>query len=243
MTELIDFDANIPYYQQLMDIIKTRIGNKEWSPGEKISSEHELCDKYHISRSVIRQALKELEIEGIISRIKGKGTFISEPKIKAGFFQKITSFYQDMVDQGLKTSTRVLNKNVVACNGKVAAFLDLKPGTKVIDIRRLRFVDDKPIQLVTNYIPFEICPALADIDLTDKSLYESMERICGIKISKASRYIEARLANDSEAELMETQRNAPLIILESVSYTADDVPVEYYYALHCGTRTRFRFDL
>jgi len=64
----------------------------------------------------------------------------------------------------------------------------------VVDILRLRFINEEPIQWVTTYIPFEICPALATVDLTNRSLYEYLETECGVFIAKARRYLEAVLA-------------------------------------------------
>jgi GntR family transcriptional regulator len=243
MNDRIDFDNHIPYYIQLMEILKTKIDNQEWNPGDRIPGENDLCETYQISRTVVRQALKELEIAGIINRRKGKGTFIAPPKISEGLIQKVTGFYQDMTERGLKPLTKVLHSKVVPCTEKVARFLEIGPGTQVIDIQRLRFVNGEPIQLVTTYVPNTICPALATIDLTDKSLYEFLEKECGILIAKSRRYIEAVPANENEAMLLEINRGVPLIMLDSISYTSDGRPVEYYHALHRGDRSRFEVEL
>lgn len=243
MKELIDFESHIPYYIQLMDIIKEKVQQKDWAPGNQIPGEQDLCEIYKISRTVVRQALRELEFEGVISRRKGKGTFISLPKISEGLVQKLTGFYQDMVERGLKPGTKVLHQNVNPSSDKVAHFLNIQPGEKVIDIQRLRFINDEPIQLVTTYIPYEICPSLASVDLSNRSLYEYLENECGVFIAKGRRYIEAVLANDYEAELLSIDRGAPLLMLDSISFSDNDRPVEYYHALHRGDRSRFEVEL
>ena len=76
--------------------------------GEKIPGEQDLCLQYGISRTVVRQALGDLEIQGIVRRQKGKGTFVAEPKINESLVQKLTGFYQDMVERGLEPMTLVL---------------------------------------------------------------------------------------------------------------------------------------
>src|SRR5512136_2517600 len=243
MIELIDFESHIPYYIQLMDILKEKVLQKDWSPGDQIPGEQDLCELYQVSRTVVRQALRELELEGVISRRKGKGTFISPPKISEGLVQKLTGFYQDMVERGLKPITKVLHQNVEPSSEKVAGFLKIKPGDQVIDILRLRFINNEPIQLVRTYVPFGICPALATVDLTDRSLYEFMETECGVLISKGLRYIEAVLANENEAELLGIERGAPLLMLDSISYSENGLPIEYYHALHRGDRSRFEVEL
>ena len=83
-----------------------------------------------VSRTVVRQALRELELDGVITRRKGKGTFIAEPKISEGLVQKLTGFYQDMVERGLRSSTKVLHQNVVPATEKVARFLNIAPETR-----------------------------------------------------------------------------------------------------------------
>jgi GntR family transcriptional regulator len=243
MTEKINFDSHIPYYIQLIDILKEKVQLGTWIAGNQIPGEQDLCELYGVSRTVVRQALRELELDGVIMRRKGKGTFISSPKISEGLVQKLTGFYQDMVERGLKPSTKVLHRNVTPATEKVARFLDIAPGEQVIDLLRLRSVNEEPIQLVTSYIPLEICPALATVDLTNRSLYEFMENECGIFIAKGRRYLEAVLANETEAALLGIERGAPLLMLDSISYSETGKPIEYYHALHRGDRSRFEVEL
>jgi len=243
MNEKINFESYIPYYIQLMGILKEKVQLGIWAPGDQIPGEQDLCALYRVSRTVVRQALRELELEGVINRRKGKGTFISLPKISEGLVQKLTGFYQDMLERGLKPVTKVLHQNVNPANEKVAGFLKIKPGDQVIDILRLRFINTEPIQLVTTYVPFEICPALATVDLTNRSLYEFLETECGVVISRGRRYIEAVLAKENEAELLGIERGAPLLMLDSISYSESGLPIEYYHALHRGDRSRFEVEL
>jgi DNA-binding GntR family transcriptional regulator len=243
VNEKINFESHIPYYIQLIDILKEKVQLGIWSPGDQIPGEQDLCELYKVSRTVVRQALRELELEGVITRRKGKGTFIALPKISEGLVQKLTGFYQDMVERGLKPVTKVLHQNVGPASEKVARFLNINLGDQVIDILRLRFINDEPIQMVTTYIPFDICPALATVDLTNRSLYEFLEKECGIFIAKGRRYIEAVLATDTEAELLNIERGSPVLLLDSISFSESDRPIEYYHALHRGDRSRFEVEL
>lgn len=243
MNEKINFESPIPYYIQLINILKAKIQSEVWKPGDQIPGEQDLCELYGVSRTVVRQALLELELEGTINRRKGKGTFISLPKISEGLVQKLTGFYQDMVERGLNPVTRVLHQRVVPASEKVARFLAINPGDQVIDILRLRFINDEPIQIVTTYVPFEMCPALATVDLTNRSLYKFLETECGIFIAKGQRYVEAVLANEMEAELLGIERGAPLLMLDSISFSDGNRPIEYYHALHRGDRSRFEVEL
>lgn len=243
MVDRIDFQSHIPYYLQLIEILKEKAQSGAWISGDRIPGEQDLCEMYGVSRTVVRQALRELELDGVITRRKGKGTFISSPKINEGLVQKLTGFYEDMVERGMKPTTKVLHRNVARASEKVARCLDIAPGEEVIDLLRLRSVNDQPIQLVTSYIPMEICPALATVDLTNQSLYQFMERECGIFIAKGRRTVEAVPANGSEAALLGVERGAPLLMLDSISYDEAGRVIEYYHALHRGDRSRFEVEL
>lgn len=241
--QMIDFKSNIPYYVQLTNRIKDKILQKTWAPGCQIPGEMDLCNEYGVSRTVVRQALRELALDGLITRRKGKGTFVAELKISEGLAQKLTGFYQDMIERGLKSSTKVLHQGVVSCTEKVAGYLQIPAGTKVININRLRFVEDAPIHLVNSFVPFDLCPHLADVDLTDRSLYEFLEHECGLFIARGRRFIEAVAASEVESTLLQIEHGAPLVMLDSISYLETGTPVEYYHAVHRGDRTRFEVEL
>jgi len=239
----IIYNSHIPYYHQLIEIIKQNIQEGVWQPGDQIPSEMELCDSFGISRTVVRQALRELETSEIIVKRKGKGTFVAKPKISEGLIQKLTGFYQDMVERGLTPVTKVLFQDITRANDKVAEYLDVAPGTDIVEIQRLRFIHDEPIQVVTTYIPLIISPDLPNIDLTHRSLYEYLETANNIKIYRGKRYIEAVLASEEQAKLLDIDEGDPLIMLDSVSYTKSGQAVEYYHALHRGDRSRFEVEL
>jgi len=239
----IDFNSHIPYYIQLIGVLKKKIISGEWQAGDQIPSEPELCESYGVSRTVVRQALREIELDGLISRRKGKGTFVAEPKISESLAQKLTGFYQDMVERGHSINSQVLHHKVVPANKKVARYLGIEPGVSVIDIKRLRYVEDEPIVIVSSYLPHELCLSLAEADLTNQSLYAFLEKECEITIAYGRRSIEAVPANQTEAKLLQIEVGAPLILLDSVSYLEDDTPIEYYHAVHRGDRSKFEVEL
>ncbi len=239
----IDRLSAMPYYVQVRDTIQARIHAGVWRPGDQLPGEPELCRMFAVSRTVIRQALNDLVNKGLLIREKGKGTFVAQPKIRESLVQKLTGFYQDMVEQGHTPKAQVLRQESIPASQKVADYLQISPGTAVIAIERLRFVQDVPIQLVTTYIPFSLCPALLDEDLSGQSLYAILEQTCGVFIGRGRRSIEAVPANEHEARLLRVQKGAPLILLDSVSFSSDGTAVEYYHALHRGDRTRFEVEL
>ena len=239
----VDRSSYIPYYIQVMDALTEYIDHGDAQPGEQLPGEPELCRRFGVSRTVIRQALKELEYEGLIVREKGKGTFIAEPKIRESLFQELTGFYQDMAAKGHPPVSKVLKQEIVPASARIAAYLNLAPEAPVIQVDRLRYVQNEPIVFVSTYLPHALCPKLLVADMTHQSLYAFLEQEYDLVIARGSRVLEAGLANHYEAELLGVMPGAPLIILDSISYLDDGTPIEFYHALHRGDRSRFEVEL
>jgi GntR family transcriptional regulator len=239
----IDRRSYIPLYVQVKDALKDLIDQGGVVPGGQLPGEPELCRIFDVSRTVVRQAMRDLELEGLIVREKGKGTFVAEPKLREHLFQELTGFYSDMAARGQPPVSQVLTQEVIPANRKIAGYLKLKQGAPVIHIDRLRFVDDEPIVLVATYLPREQAPDLLGIDLSQRSLYEYLETTYGIVITRGRRTLEAVPASEYEASLLQVKKGAPLLLLDSVSYLADGTPIEYYHALHRGDRSRFEVEL
>jgi GntR family transcriptional regulator len=243
MIQRIDFNSPIPFYIQLMDVLKENIGLGKWQPGDRLPGEHALCESYGVSRTVVRQALKELELIGIIYRRKGKGSFVSEPKISESLVQRLTGFYQDMEEQGHSPVSQVFKQAVVAAPVKAARHLELDLEAPVVELQRLRFVQDEPIVLVSSFLPHALCPGLENVDFSEQSLYAYVESVYNLVIARGWRRIEAVSANEREAKLLQVKIGTPLILLDSVSYLADDTPMEYFHAVHRGDRSQFEVEL
>jgi len=243
MSGLINHDSPIPYYVQVKDVLKDRITRGDWPVGGQIPSEPELCELFDVSRTVIRQALQALMLEGLIVRRKGRGTYVGEPKISESLAQQLTGFFDDMVSQGYTPVSQVLKQELVEASGKVASYLELPPGSKVIEIKRLRLVQDEPLVLVTTYLPYTLCPDVLSVDLTHQSLYAYLRTYCNVTIMRGRRILEAVQANEYEANLLNIKKGTPLIMLDSISYSDDGAPIEYYHALHRSDRLRFEVEL
>ncbi len=239
----IDRSSFVPFYIQVIESLIEFIETNQLTPGDQLPGEADLCRAYDVSRTVVRQALQELEYKGLIYREKGRGTFVAQPKIHEGLFQELTGFYQDMVAKGHRPRSDVFKQEIVPVSPKVAGYLNLEPGDPVIQIDRLRYVNREPIVLVTTYLPYEICPELLEVDLTEQSLYEYLENEHGLFVTRGKRFLEAVVANQLEAELLQVDVGSPLLLLNSVSYLEDGRPMEYYHAVHRGDRSKFETEL
>ncbi len=239
----INRNSPIPYYAQVAQVLSDRIKYGTWKTGDRLPSESELCQTFAVSRPVIRQALRELMTEGLIVRHKGRGTFVAAPKIREGLFQRLSGFFQDMIAQGYTPLTRVFKQEVVPANLKVATQLRIDQSTPVIEIERLRYVQDEPIVWVVTFIPYALCPALLNADLSQQSLYALLENQYGLAVARGHRTLEAVAAQQYQANLLQVPVGSPLVSMHSVSYLDNGTPLEYYHALHRGDRSQFVVEL
>lgn len=243
MNQKIDFQSHMPFYAQLLEFLRENIKQEVWRPGDQLPGEHTLCEQYEVSRTVVRQALGELEAEGLIVRHKGRGAFVAEPKIIESLAQKLTGFHQDMHERGHVPVTQVLTLDVIPAPAKIARQLEIPPDAPVVHLHRLRFVEGEPILLVTSYLPHTLCPGLEHVDFREQSLYAYLEQAYGMTIARGRRRIGAVAADAEQARLLQIAPGAPLLSLESVSYLEDGTPIEYYHALHRGDRSQFEVEL
>jgi len=188
---------------------------------------------------VIRQAMSELKRKGLIQKQNGKRSTIAVPQYEGGLMQTLRGLYQDVAQKGKKLTTRVLQFKVVKPNAEVAAALKLAAGERVIQLDRLRFIDDAPEVLVSTYIPEALCPALVKEDLTGQSLYEVLATKFGLNIAQGKRTIEAIRLDRKEAALLGLRTGSPALLLKSIGQLQDGRPLEYFVAKHRGDRSKF----
>lgn len=239
----IDKNIPVPLYYQIKQAIHDKIVNGELKADECMPTELEFVSSLNISRSTIRQALNELVNEGLICREKGRGTFISKPKIEEGFFQRLHSFNDEMIKKGMTPSTEVLDLKVIPGITSVNSQLNLSDDEQLIYLSRLRFANDEPVVYVETYLPYEKYKDLATCDFAKHSLYTLLEENFGERVLKAVRKIEAVNSRPSEAKLLKIKQNDAICLVKSTAYTAGNIPVEYSIARYRGDRNQFTVEL
>jgi GntR family transcriptional regulator len=238
----IDRTSLIPFYHQLKSLVVEQISRDGLTPGDRLPSDHELCERYGVSRTVVRQALGELESEGVLVREKGRGTFVAQPKSAQGLVQSLAGLYDDVASHGMTLRSEVRRLETIPASGSVAAGLEVPSGTPVLVLERLRFISELPWVLVTTYLPADLITGLDQEDLVNGSLYEIMDRQ-GARPVTGRRSIEARVANASLAKDLGLPKGGAVLFLSSVGRNAAGRPVEVFHAFHRGDRTRFEVAL
>jgi GntR family transcriptional regulator len=240
--EEINRAAPQPMYLQLKQRIRDDIARLGLEPGAMLPGEHRLCEQFGVSRTVVRQALLQLENQGVIERVKGKGTFVAQRKVPETLVHTLTGLYEEVAARGGHVHSHVRRQEVAPADDDVAEALGLAPGTPIVLIERLRFVDDDPWSWTTTYLPLKLGSLVLDDDLSDQSLYALLEQH-GIRAKRGVRSAEAMSATEDQAHLLGVTAGQALLVLRSVSYDEADQPMEFFIAHHRGDRSRFEFQL
>jgi GntR family transcriptional regulator len=238
----IDRRSDLPFYSQLREILLDRLAN-EWMTGDKLPSEADLCSYYEVSRTVVRQAVDQLALDGLIVKVKGVGAFVADRKVDATFIQRAAGFHDEMVQQGRKITGRVLEQRVIPATVRVAAQLEIPIGAEVVQFDRVRFVDDVPAQVVYTRLPYTRFPGFDEIDMTDRSLYQVLDERYGCRPATGRRRVEARGAEAAEAPLLDIAEGAPVLVMQSLTRDALQRPFEWFVAVYRADRFQFDIEL
>ncbi len=240
----LDRSGPLPLYHQLKQWLYERILTGEFSPGAQLPGELELCERFGLSRGVVRQALSELGHEGLVSRERGRGTFVSVPKTPEGLISGLRGLADDAALRGETVESTVLLLRERSAGTEVARRLELEPGERVVELERLRTIDGVPHVLVMTYLPAALVPGLTARDLGGRqSLYRILREEYGLPVVASVRRVEATLADARGAHLLRVHPGDPLLVLRSVGYTTRGRPLDYFVARHRGDRSAFEVTL
>jgi GntR family transcriptional regulator len=210
-------------------------------PGDRIPPERELAEQMQVSRMTVRQALGRLADRGLLVRERGRGTFVSEPKLIQSL-SRLNGFYDQMISQGILPSSRLLSGQEVLASAAVAQVLDLRIGEPLYKVVRLRLGGGVPLALETSFFPARLVPGLLDYDLERHSIYRLMERYDARPV-RATQSLEPVPARDQEADALEVPAGSPLMLVERIAWDTRDRPVEYAKDIYRGDRSRFVAEL
>jgi GntR family transcriptional regulator len=242
MNKLISRRSKVPLYYQLYQILLDGIKDGTWGVDDILPSEADLVDQYDLSRATVRQAFDMLVNQGYVYRRRGQGTFVARPTIEQNL-SRIVSFWEDMQQRGLAPGTRVLSREIIPATEELVEDLNISLGEDLASIVRLRLADNEPMSVEYSYLVHRYCPGILEQDYANSSLRKMLEDKFNIRIVYARQRIRAVPASQELAELLEIEPNSPLLHLERVSYTDEDIPIEYLQINLRGDRYTFYTEL
>jgi GntR family transcriptional regulator len=224
-----------PLYRQIKDLLLSSLQQGEWKPGELIPSEIDLAARFQVSQGTVRKAIDELAADNLLVRRQGKGTFVAthaEPRTQFRFLRLVA-------DSGVPAAThsRFLQCRRVRVPADVAPRLDLRAGDSVVHVRRVLSLDTRPVVLDDIWLPGAAFRSLTAERLAGYHgpLYGLFESEFGVRMIRAEEQIRAVTATGEAAGLLEVEPGAALLLVDRVSFTYGERPVEVRRGL-CVTR-------
>lgn len=236
---MVDNNSKVPLYYQVKNWLVEKITKGEFSEGEQFPSETSLASNLNISRGTVRQALKELEDEGYLFRIQGKGTFVKKKEDTVWSADTLVSIAEAFDKQNLQYTTKVISIDIDRANSETSAQLKIEPNLKVIKLDRIRSIEGEPVHLSTSYFPYELGLPLLNTPLDNQSLYQVMDEKLGIKIQRVERVIYAKLADPWESEHLNLPAVSAILVVLGTAYSVIGLPVETSIARFSSEKSKF----
>jgi GntR family transcriptional regulator len=235
----IKSDTAVPLYAQLKHVLRERILNGTYKVHQQLPSESDISADFEVSRITVRQALSDLQNEGLIFKIPGKGTYVSKPKA----FQQLTQlegFAEAMSPMGYEIYNKVISHKLIPAPPLIAEKLDLEVDQPITEIKRVRFLNREPISLEITYLPEEIGERLRKADLASRDIFIVMENDYGITLGHADLQIDALLADQPMAGLLCIPDGTAILRLERLTHTAEGEPLDFEYLYFRGDAFQYR---
>lgn len=233
----LDKNGFIPLYFQIQRALMEKIRSGQLSEGDPLASEEELSRTYKVSRMTARQALHGLKAGGYAISEKGRGTFVTRPKLEKNIMH-LQGFTEDMRQRGMKAGSRLLEQAVIPASEDLQEKLKLQPGDQVLRLRRLRLADGIPMAIEDSNLPLDRFPGLEQFNFQKSSLYATLRENYGVRIGYADEIIEALPASREDARLLTIPNRASILSISRVIFTTQEAPIEAACSRYRGDRYR-----
>jgi len=221
--------------EQVLELIETL------EVGDAIPSERALSQQLGVSRLTLRAALDELVREGRLTRRRGSGTFVAEPKVAKGM--TITSFSDDMRQRGLTPGSRTLEFRTIPAGARLGRILHVSPSEPVLSIKRLRLAEGEPMAVELLHVPESLFPGLTGRDLEEGSFYDLMVSRYGIEIVGGTQTVEPTVTGEEESHILGVPLHSPALLFERITRSATGETVEFTSSIYRGDRCRLVSEL
>jgi GntR family transcriptional regulator len=233
-----------PLYQQIKVLILQSLQAGEWKPAEAIPSEVELAARFRVSQGTVRKAIDELAAENLVVRRQGKGTFVSTHAEQHVQYRFLKLMPDDGDGEGQAQRT-VLECKRVRATAEVARALALRSGEPIVQVRRVLSFRGNPTILEDLWLPGNAFKGLSAEQMAGYHgpTYAMFELEFGVRMVRAEEKIRALAADPVQAALLNVEQRSPLLSVERVSFTYNDVPMELRRGLYRTDTHHYRNEL
>jgi GntR family transcriptional regulator len=227
-----------PLYERVESVLASDIADGRLPPDTQLPSEDGLVARFKVSRTTVRKAVQNLVERGLVEIRRGKGTFVTQPKITQELTE-LTGFVEDMQALGRTPTAQLLEKRVVAADETVARHLELAPGTLVVRLRRVRLANAVAISFDETYLPRQLGEQVVANDLAAEPVFSLLENKYNTPLVEAEYQLEAVAADAVAAQALQVSVGSPIFLIERTSYTTGNQPVDYERLHYRGDLIRF----
>jgi GntR family transcriptional regulator len=228
---VLDRSSALPLWAQLADDLVRRLESGDL--GERFPTESELCAAYGVSRHTVRDALRRLREDGLLSAERGRGTFVRRNRIDQPL-GALYSLFREVEARGMAQTSQVLALDV-RTDAAVAARLRLAPGTELVHLERLRLADDEPLAVDRVWLLRPLGDPLLDADLHRTGVYDVLAAANGVRLTGGRERISAVVPTPAERQLLGTPPQVAALAIERTG-ELDGEPVEWRTTLVRGDR-------
>lgn len=232
--------GDLPKYQMIANTLRARIDSGMLAPGERLPAQHAMAVEHGVTVMTLRQALAQLEAEGLVRAAKGRGTFVTEPPTIRFGLDHLWSFAQEMAHQGVSVVTDVLGVDHTPADSVAGGPHDVLGDSDLMEIVRRRRIDDTPVVLQRSYVRSSTWASVDAGGLDDGSLYASLAHDAGCVLARASEVFRATLLAESDAVLLGSAAGVAVMESRRTSFDPDDRPFLFDCALMLGSATEVR---
>jgi GntR family transcriptional regulator len=231
-------ESDLPLYYQVAYVLENFLTCNMFEPGSRFLSEEEISSQLEVSRPTVNRAINILIKNDYLKRIRGKGTIVQKLKGVSLVLMSTLLSFGEMIDKiGRSDRTALLGRDQQNASASVSNALGMAPGDAVIHLKRLRFIDDRPLIVVDSYLPFARFSKLLEIDESRfvADLYSLMGEDFNLEIVRAEREVMASRMSLMDARLLQVELWEPCFRMKGVAYDADGQAVENFDARISGT--------
>lgn len=235
-----------PQYIQIAEQIRRQIASGEYPVGSKIPTENKLAQSLGVSRPTVRHALDLLTAEKRLVRVKGSGTFVTQPKLVHESTSFVTGYREESRKKNRVLHTQVLCLQTQKAGEHVAAALNLNPNEIVTRLTRIRHLENMynnaPVVYTTVYVPAKLFPEMIQLDFTDISFYDALDSK-KLSVVHAFRKLEIVMPPAEVAASLGITSFEPAAYITSMGYTKDKIVVEYTESYYPASRSSFQIEI
>lgn len=212
-------------YAEVVKCLRDRINSLEYKVGDIFPSEQKLALTLNISRNTLRKAMTVLVDEGLLEKRHGSGTYIRNKNIQPNI-SALKSFSENAQQAGKNCTSKVLKFMVIKSNAYISAQLRINLGDQVYYIRRLRFIEDKPVQLEDTWMSVALFPDLSLRDMVN-SKFAYIEMNCGMTIAGCYETFMPVIPDKEVANLLNISLREPALQLTTQAIDINGVHLDY----------------